>query len=631
MGDTLPAATDMRRPRSGSACLRAVVLPASAHRAPVISPVYREVMTSTRGGGPTASAPLARGEHERPLGVPGPAPAPDLSRPPSVARHVVSLKVRLLVTALTRSVWQMLALVLSFVYGLAVVGLLLVALGAVSRRDPTLAAAWVVVGGSVLVAAWWLLPLVAFGVDSTVSADRLRVFGLRRRDLLLGLGAAAVVGAPGILTLVLLSGTVVVWRETPVALLAAVPAGVVGVATCVVGSRVSTTLLAPARSSRRFRDLSALALLVPLALAVPLAGWLSRRSTLAAVDVEHLAGVLGWTPLGAPWAVPAAVVVGDPGGAAARFGVAGAVLVLLVVLWARGLDRAAVGPRAGARVPGPRGTRGGVAGHPVTRRSGGLLGAPGALGGATSRLLTAALGVQAAAVASRCLVYWRRDPRYLGALAVVPFLPLVLALVDRGDGTVVLLACPLVAFLVGWTISADVAYDHTAFWAHVSAGLPGRADRLGRAVAATLVGVPVTATAVVGVVWTTDRWADLPAVAGVTAGVLLTALGISSVVSARFVYPVPRPGDGPFSSPQGSAVADLATQAGGWGVLALLALPETVVGVVAVAQGDALLGWVACALGVGFGVFWWLAGVRIGAAVYDHRAPELLQQVVATR
>lgn len=209
------------------------------------------------------------------------------------------------------------------------------------------------------------------------------------------------------------------------------------------------------------------------------------------------------------------------------------------------------------------------------------------LGGPVERLLDRVLGVQASAVAARCLTYWRRDPRYLGALAVVPFLPLVLALLDRGDGGLVLVACPLAAFLVGWTISADVAYDHSAFWAHLGAGLPGRPDRLGRAVAATLVGLPVAAAVVLGVVASTGRWQDLAAVAGISVGILLTALGISSVVSARFVYPVPRPGDGPFSSPQGSAVADLATQAGGWAVLVLLALPEVAVGVVAVVSGSA--------------------------------------------
>lgn len=541
---------------------------------------------------------------------------------------MVALKVRLLVNALTRSVWQMLALVLSFVYGLGMVGLLLLALGAVARRDPALATAWVTVGGSLLVGAWWVVPLVAFGVDSTVSVERLRQFGLRRRDLVLGLGAAGLVGAPGVLTVLLVGGSTVVWRERPGALVVAVPAAVVAVATCVVGSRTWTALLAPSRSSRRFRDSGVFVLLVLVALAVPLAGWL-LPGTAVTVQVERLAEVAGWTPLGAAWAVPAAVATGDLAAAAGRAAIAVVVLVLLVGLWVRGLDRAAVGPAPStARRPASHRS----ASHDASRRrTGGLLGAPGVLGIPVERLLDRVLGVQTSAVTARCLTYWRRDPRYLGALAVVPFLPLVLALLDRGDGSLVLVACPLAAFLVGWTISADVAYDHTAFWAHLSAGLPGRADRLGRAVAATLVGLPVTAAVVVAVVWSTGRWHDLPAVAGISGGILLTALGISSVVSARFVYPVPRPGDGPFSSPQGSAVADLATQAGGWGVLALLALPETAVGIVAVVSGSTALGWLALVVGAVLGVFWWVAGVRIGAAVYDHRAPELLQQVVAIR
>lgn len=607
--------------------------------------VYRESMTAGQVGDRTAGGPApARQPPEgaAPAGPPTSAPTGSpVTRP--VARHVVALKVRLLVNALTRSIWQMLALVLSFVYGLGMVGLLLLALGAVARRDPALATAWVTVGGSLLVGAWWVVPLVAFGVDSTVSVERLRQFGLRRRDLVLGLGAAGLVGAPGVLTVLLVGGSTVVWRESPGALVVAVPAAVVAVATCVVGSRTWTALLAPSRSSRRFRDSGVFVLLVLVALAVPLAGWL-LPGTAVTVQVERLAEVAGWTPLGAAWAVPAAVATGDLAAAAGRAAIAVVVLALLVGLWVHALDRAAVGPapstarrsaphrsaphrsalhRSALHRSASRGTS--------RRRARGLLGAPGVLGIPVERLLDRVLGVQTSAVTARCLTYWRRDPRYLGALAVVPFLPLVLALLDRGDGSLVLVACPLAAFLVGWTISADVAYDHTAFWAHLSAGLPGRADRVGRAVAATLVGLPVTAAVVVGVVWSTGRWHDLPAVAGISGGIVLTALGISSVVSARFVYPVPRPGDGPFSSPQGSAVADLATQAGGWAVLALLALPETAVGIVAVVSGSAALGWLALGLGVVLGVFWWVAGVRIGAAVNDHRAPELLQQVVAIR
>ena len=570
--------------------------------------VYREAMTATAVAG---AAPGVR------LG------APSTAAPRAVAHLVVSLKLRLLANTLTRSVWQLVALAASTTSGLGAVTLLLVALGATSRTDPALAAAWLVVGGGVLVAAWWLVPLVAFGVDSTVSAEVLRPYGLRRRDVLLGLAAAGLVGVPGVLTLMLVLGSSVVWRESPAALLAALPAGALVLATCVVGSRTWTTLLAPVRSSRRFRDASALSVLVPLAVAVPLVGWAVRgpgAGAGAAVSVERAAEVVSWTPVGVAWAVPAAVAAGRPADALLHLGLAAAVLVVLVALWGRGLDRAAVGPAA--RAGSPRGAR-------AAGRSGLLSGAPAArdpLGG----LLARAVGEQAAAVASRSLTYWVRDPRYLAALAVVPFLPLVLALLDRGDGGLVLLACPLAAFLVGWTISADVAYDHTAFWMHLVAGVSGRDDRLGRAVAATVVGLPVTAAVVVGVVWSTGRWADLPAVAGVSVGVLLTALGLSSVVSARFVYPVPRPGDGPFSSPQGSAVSDLTTQAAGWGVLLLLVLPEAVVGTLAVLRADLLLGGVACALGLVLGAFWWSAGVRLGAHLVDLRGPELLQQVADT-
>ena len=44
----------------------------------------------------------------------------------------------------------------------------------------------------------------------------------------------------------------------------------------------------------------------------------------------------------------------------------------------------------------------------------------------------------------------------------------------------------------------------------------------------------------------------LPSVIGVSAGVLLIGVGLSSLFSARFPYPASRPGDSPFHAPQTS-------------------------------------------------------------------------------
>ena len=55
---------------------------------------------------------------------------------------------------------------------------------------------------------------------------------------------------------------------------------------------------------------------------------------------------------------------------------------------------------------------------------------------------------------------------------------------------------------------------------------------------------------------------------------LLTGLGLASVVSARYTIAVPLPGDSPFKKPPGNVGQTLAVQFGGMGVLLVLILPE---------------------------------------------------------
>lgn len=516
--------------------------------------------------------------------------------------HLVRLKLALLGNALKRSVWQILGLIFSLLYASAVGAALFAGLAYLSRRDLEMAAMVVVFGGGLLMLAWWFLPLVAFGVDSTLDPQRFALFAIRRRDLLWGLGLAGLVGVPGLLTVLVTLGTLLVWRQSPAAMLAALGCWVIAVATCVVGSRATTTALAPLRSSRRFREVTGVLVFLPLLVIAPLATWASAEIDADRVTIEQAADVVSWLPFGAVWGVPAAVAAGEPAVAVAKLAIALATLVALVALWGWALDRTLVTP---------------------ARRDG--------HGGRTKGL--GLLGVLPAtatwAVAARCLVYWVRDPRYVGSLAVVPLLPFLVHFIDPGSGIALLALAPVTAFMLGWIISADVAYDHTAFWLHVVTGVPGRADRLGRVIAASVVGVPVTVVFTVGAAWFTGRWEDLPAVAGASFGVLLTSLGLSSVISARFVYPVPKPGDGPFSTPQGSAVANLTIQTGGWLVLGLLVLPEVALAVAAIATGNITVGWVACATGLVLGAVVLVVGVRLGGQVYDARSAELMQQVVA--
>lgn len=516
--------------------------------------------------------------------------------------QLVRLRLTLLGNLLKRSAWQIVGFAFGALYGASVLLLLVVGLVALSVDDAATAQAVVVAGGSVAVLGWWLLPLVTFGVDSTLDPRKLALLPIHRRDLMLGLAAAGVVGIPGIVTTLASLSSLVVWRGSLLALLVAAVAVVLAVATCVVGSRALTTAVAPLRATRRFREVAGLLGAVVVGLVVVLGGRV--LDAVSGGSLDAVADVLAWTPFGAAWGVPAAVAAGEPVVALGRTLLALATLAALVVLWRWALGRTLTGSEA----------------RPSARRLSGL--------GYLARFP----GTPTGAVAARCLTYWRRDPRYLGSLVVLPFFPLGLGIwagVSEQSWWVLLLLAPLTAFSMGWSISADVSYDSTAFWLHVVTAVPGRADRLGRAVAVSVIAAPLLVVSLLGVSWYLDRWDTLPAVAGVTVGTYLTALGVSSVVSARFVYPVPKHGEGAFATPQGSTMATMAIQTGGSLVLAALCLPHVGLAVAAVVTGSAALGWATLVVGTALGVTLLVVGVRTGSRLFESRSAGLMEQVTA--
>jgi ABC-2 type transport system permease protein len=258
----------------------------------------------------------------------------------------------------------------------------------------------------------------------------------------------------------------------------------------------------------------------------------------------------------------------------------------------------------------------------------------------TSRKRTGGLGLfglfpatPTGAVAARSLSYWLRDPRYAGALVVVPLLPVLMLFQGSQSGFYgpFQFVGPVTAFLLAWSISSDVSYDSTAFALHVSTGVRGLHDRLGRAVACLSFALPVVLLFSIGPFFFTGGWDRLPAVLGLALGVLFTGLGLASVVSARYTVNVPLPGDSPFKKPPGNVAQTLAVQFGGMGVLMVLVAPELALVAAQFITGSSVPGWITLVLGPVLGVALFVVGVRVGGAWLDRRAPELLAQLAVDR
>jgi len=517
-----------------------------------------------------------------------------------VVAHVLRLRLQLYVNSLRRSVWFALGTLLALANAVVVVLVVLGGVGFTRRVSDELFESTGVLAGAILVLGWWVLPLMAFGVDSSLAPPRFATFGTDRRRLLVGMALAAVIGVPGLATVALTSLLPLLWLPDRRAMAAGLVVAPIVVAQCVVGSRATTTLLAPLMRTRRFREVAGLMVLVPVAIAGPVVVNLGRTLREGADLVPRIVEVVSWTPPGAAWAVPVAVAHRDWVAAGAHLAVALLTTVALVVVWARGVGRVLVSPLSDE--VGSRRTHG-----------------PGVFAWVPTS--------PAWAVAARCLTYWVRDVRYVGNLTVLPVVAVAIYFLTGGAHTAVLLGVtPLVAFTLGWAIAADVAYDNTAFWLHVACGLRGRDDRLGRFLALCIVGLPIIVASAVAAAALTGRWDLLGVVLGLALGVFGASAGLSSIISARFVFAVPRPGDGPLSTPQGSATANLVVQGAAWAVLLVLVAPLVALAVLAMRGGDGA-GSALVVVGPALGAAVVAVGLHLGAKLYDAGVPELMQRL----
>ncbi|MFC7847776.1 transporter [Arthrobacter sp. NPDC057388] len=520
--------------------------------------------------------------------------------------HLLRLKLTLLRNGLRRSPWQLVGLAFGGLYALFIVGMCVVLLVLLRQEDPALAQTVVVLGGSAALLGWGIVPVIASAVDMTLDPARFTTSAVPMPQLLAGLALGGLIGLPGLATLLVALGTVVTWSRGVLPAAGALAGAVLGVLTCVVFSRVVTTATSSLAASRRFKDVSGIAFMVPLVLLGPLIAAVFQGMAGSGAFLSGLADRISWTPLGAAWSLGGELQAGHAGIAVLKLLIAAATLAGLAWCWKLLLERALVTPPYSGS----------------SRRKGGRLG-----------LFALLPATPAGAVTARALTYWFRDPRYSGSLVVIPLLPVVLAFQasQTNDYGVLMITGPLTAFLLAWSISGDVSYDNTAFALHLAAGVRGVDDRLGRALGCLAFALPTVLVLAVVPFFITGDWAWWPAILGMSAGVLLTGLGLSSVVSARYTIAVPLPGDSPFKKPPGNVGQTLAVQFGGMGVLLVLVLPEAGLLLAQVFTGDPLFGWINLAVGPVLGTALFTAGVRLGGRWLDARGPELLAQVTVNR
>ncbi|MGL4339844.1 MAG: transporter [Rhodoglobus sp.] len=519
---------------------------------------------------------------------------------------LIRLRFLLLTNSLKKHPWQIVAVVCGGIYGLGILGAVVVGLFGLSFADRDFARAVTVLAGAALTFGWIVLPVLTSGIDQTVDPTRLVTFPIPLNTLLLSLAISGVLGVPGIVTSVAALATATTWWQQPVVVIVAVICATIGVLTCVIGSRMLVALSSRIGAGRRAREAKGIVVFLPILLLGPIILALTRLLRDTSDLLPRSADIVSWTPFGAIWAVPADMASGDFGRAGLEFLIGLATLVALILLWRWSLAVALeTSDRSATATAGKR----------------------------RLNLFTVFPGTPSGAVAARALTYWIRDPRYAQSLITIPVVPvLIFFYAGSSDGLGPLNAvAPIIAVLLSLSIYTDVSYDNTAFALHLQTGLRGRDDRSGRVIGLAVFAMPLCLVLAIASVWVTTSWEILPGILGITIGILLTGFAVSSLISGRFTFMVPAPGESPFTAKPGGGMSLMLSTFASWSVLTILTLPELVLAIVGFVTGIAIFGWLSLVVAILLGLGLLIVGVRVGGAILDRRGPDLLAQLQKQR
>jgi ABC-2 type transport system permease protein len=526
-----------------------------------------------------------------------------------VVAELLRLRVRLLVNAFRRPAGVVFAIVLGIIAAFIALGVAWLGGLALHTQDDVYVGRMLVTVGTLLSLSAFLVPL-AFTRSLSLHPQAFRIHGVRSGSIVMILLLFTLVGPLSLLA-VLAYIPVIAWPDEASRELALVLAPLIfliAVLSVRLGELVGVSLRRHPHTSTLVRVISIVLLVAGAASVVVIAAqrvpgmlWLVKLTGPVGF-FRRLPEYLEATPIGQLWAAPglASTTGGSPQQAWSAVWFAAAIALGLLIIWTAIVMRQLRPTRRLA----------------VTRRS--------VSTGWFGRLPSSPTG----AVAARSFSYWLRDPRYRTVFALIPLLPVVILGAFAVGGIpfqyAVLVPLPIMITVLSWsTIHNDVAYDSTAVWSHLAARTRGVEDRVGRIVPVLVFGVLLIGIGVPLTAWGYGSADIAPALLGVCLALLLGGIGVSSLVSARFPYPAPRPGDGAFQQPQMTGTQGGWTQALSLLLVIAIATPALVSsGFWFTAGGD--WNWIALLMGAVAGVLVLVLGVRAGGRAFDNRGPELL-------
>jgi ABC-2 type transport system permease protein len=520
-----------------------------------------------------------------------------------MARLLVQLKLRLVLNALRASTGAKVAFILSTICAALVAGgvfyLLSILGGGIAAADLTTA----IFCGFGL--AWLILPIVVFGLDSTLDPATLALYPLRTRPLAVGLLAASATGAWPAATLIGLLGVTIGLARGALGVLIALLAVLLQVLFCITLARFVTTGLAGMLRSRRGKDFAAL-LIIPIFAAyegfIQIVPKLTSEGALTASSFGGVDLWLRWTPPGLAVHAIRDASTGHPGTALLRLALLAGIIVVLGVAWIRSLNRALVTTDAS--------TQSAVRGAALPFARYGLRGT----------------------VAARFWLYQRREPFaliYWGITAVIMVVVAIRAVLTPDWFGGLLASGAAGGAWVGFFHCNAIGMSGPGFGLEAIALNGRRALRAyfsGQNIALGAIAVPLVTAICFGLAAVAKHPLDgflalAVGLAGIGAGLALANLftvAMAYPVEKRGGIPIPRPASGHNGEATGSQLLTLL----GVGV----AVTPVILAAVLTRTGPAAIWMPVLVLGgAAYGLALTWAGVRGAANVAEQKLPELAQ------
>ncbi len=464
---------------------------------------------------------------------------------------------------------------------------------------------------------WLILPLLAFGLDSTLDPATLALYPVKTRPLMIGLLAASATGAWPLANLIGALGMTVGLARGPLAVVIAIIAALLQVLFCITLARCVTTAMAGLLRSRRGRDLAVLAIIPIFGLYETFAQVLPRAVAKHELSAASFAGVdawLRWLPPGLAAHAVQDASAGHAGTAVARLLLLATVIAAGWWLWGRSLSRALVTADASTQAAAVKGRALPFGTGPLRR------------------------GKLTGTVAARSLIYQRREPTsmvYWGITLVIMVVVSISTLRGHRPVVGVLMSAGFGGAFTGILRGDAFGMAGPAFYLDALAlsGRRGlRAWLAGRDTAIAVIAVPLVLVVPLVMAIISGHPADGLLAMAVGLSAIGAGLGISDVFSAALPYPVERRAGSPTPRQlDGYGVPAMVSRLGSVAAVAIAQIPP-VVAIAATGSVTAAIRMPALiAGGAVYGGLLACAGVAIGAAVAAGKLPELFQLASRSR